>query len=159
MVSARGVESVAVLQFDNRTYRRDLEFRVTRAVAEELRARTSWRIESPSTADAVLKGTIRAADTTVLTETSDRKPIATRLRLVADVELIERSTGKVLRRYTAVERQDFTQGRFAESLEGSATDVIATSLAEAVVQGLERTIGDDEAPPPPNAPRRDLRTR
>ena len=154
LVVARGVSSVAVFQFDNQTYRRDLEFRLTRAVADEIRARTSWRIESPSAADAILKGTIRSADTGVLAEASDRTPIAQRLRIVADVELIERATGKVLRRFTAAGRQEYTPGRFGESLEGSATDVTVMSLAEDVVQGLERPIGGDEAVPPPNAPRR-----
>jgi hypothetical protein len=159
LVGERGVESVAIVQFDNRTYRRDLEFRVTRAVAEEIRARTTWRIESASSADALLRGTIRSADTGVLVEAPDRTPIASRLRVVADVELVERVTGRVLRRFTAFERQEYTEGRFGESLEGSAIDVVAMSLAQDVVQGLERPIGEPQGVPPPNAPQREFPRR
>ena len=159
LVSARGVSSIAVLQFDNKTYRRDLEVRVTRAVAEEIRARTSWRLESPSAADVILKGSIHSADTGVLAEASDRTPIAERFRVVADIELIERATGKVLRKFVTAERQEYTPQRFGETLEGSTTDVIAMSLAEDVVQGLEKPVGADDTIPPPNAPRRDLPKR
>jgi len=154
LVSQPGVSSIAVLQFDNATYRRDLEFRLTRAVAEEVRARTSWRIASPSTADALLRGTIRSAETRVLAESNDQTLIEERFRVVVDVELVERATGRVLRRYATFGRQEFTPGRYGETLAGSATDSIVTSLAQDVVQGLERPIGGGgtvplERPPPP----------
>lgn len=141
LIDHRRFESVAILQFDNRTFRRDLEFRVTRAVAEEVRARTRWRIATPSDADTWLRGTIRTADTAVLAEEADRTPIAQRYRVVVDVEWVEHATGRVLRRYAVTARQEFTEGRFGESLEGSTTDAVATALAKEVVEGLERPIG------------------
>ena len=153
LVSQPGVSSIAVLQFDNTTYRRDLEFRLTRAVAEEVRARTSWRIASPSTADALLRGTIRSADTHLLAEDKNDNPVVQRYRVTVDVELVERATGRVLRRYATVERQEFTPNRYGESLEGSATDTITTSLAEDIVQGLEKPIGAGGAVPLPRPPR------
>ncbi len=154
LVAQRGVSTIAVAQFDNQTYRRDLEFRLTRAVAEEVRARTSWRLESPATADAILKGTIRSAETGVLAQTSNATPIAQRFSVVVDVELIERASGRVLRRFTTSTRQEYTPNMFGETLEGSATDTVTTALAEDVVEGLERPIGGDEAIPPQKAPRR-----
>ena len=148
LVSEPCVSSVAVLQFDNKTYRRDLEFRLTRAVAEEVRARTSWRIASPRTADALLLGTIHNADTTVLAEDVDTAPIVQRLRMVVDARLVERASGRVLREWRVVDRTEYTEGRFGETLEGSAVDRISRQLAEQVVQGLETPIGAPDAIPP-----------
>lgn len=152
LVSQPGVSSIAVVQFENSTYRRDLEFRLTRAVAEEVRARTPWQIASPSTADALLRGTIRSAETRVLAEDGNKDPVAERYRILVDVELVERATGRVLRRYAAIERQEYTPNRYGESLEGSATDTIVTSLAEDIVQGLEKPIGGAESVPLPKPP-------
>jgi len=44
LVAEPGVSSIAVMQFDNQTYRRDIEMRLTQIVAQEVRARTPWRI-------------------------------------------------------------------------------------------------------------------
>jgi hypothetical protein len=147
LVEDCGVSTVAVLQFDNRTYRRDLEFRLTQAVAEEVRARTSWRIASPSSADALLSGTIRSAETTVLAEDVNSQPIIQRFRMIVEAKLVDRATGKVLRQWTIVDRTEYTQGRFQETLEGSATDKISRQLAEQIVQGLETPIGAPDALP------------
>jgi hypothetical protein len=148
LVSEPCVSTVAVLQFDNRTYRRDLEFRLTRAVAEEVRARTSWRIASPSSADALLSGTIHSADTTVLAEDVDSTPIVQRMRMVVDVKLVSRASGRVLREWRIVDRTEYTEGRFGETLDGSGVDRISRQLAEQVVQGLETPIGAPDAIPP-----------
>ena len=158
LIEERGISSIAIQQFDNATYRRDLEFRLTRALAEEVRARTSWRIETPARADAILRGTIRSAETRVLAEAADRTKIAERLRIAVDVELVERATGRVLRQYVVAARQEYTAGRFGETLEGSVTDVVATSLALEIVAGLERPIGGGESVPLPK-PARGTSTR
>ncbi len=92
-------------------------------------------------------GTIRSAETRVLGEDENENPVAERYRITVDVELVQRATGRVLRRYAVVERQEFTPNRYGESLEGSATDTIATSLAQDIVQGLERPIGRADAVP------------
>ena len=148
LVEEPSVSTVAVLQFDNKTFRRDLEFRLTRAVAEEVRARTSWRIASPSTADALLSGTIHSAETSILAEDVRSAPIVDRLRMVVDAKLVERCSGKVLRAWRVVDRTEYTPGRFQETLEGSAVDRISRQLAEQVVQGLESPIGVPDAIPP-----------
>ncbi len=164
LVAQPGVASVAVAQFDNQTYRRDLEFRLTKSVAEEVRARTPWRLLSPATADAVLSGTIRTAQSDVLAEDDDdaRTPIARRWRLEVECQLVERRTGKVLRAYTVAARQEFAPDRYGETEDGSATDTVLRSLAMQVVQGLERPVGFDEAVPPDRrklAPRTDTAPR
>jgi hypothetical protein len=147
-----GVQSIAVVQFENATYRRDLEFRLTQAVAEEVRARTPWRIATPATADVVLSGTIRSAETSVLAERDDGQSddkILERYRVEVDCRLLERATGRELRAWTSVARQEFSPHRPGESLEGSATDGVTRSLAQEIVQGLERPIGRPGSVPPP----------
>ena len=157
LVAAPGVASVAVLEFDNQTYRRDLEFRLTRSVAEEVRARTSWRIESPGRADALLSGTIRSTDVRVLELDTNVDPIIERFHMVVDAKLVDRATGRVLREWTVADREEFTPGRFQESLETTATDRLSRRLAEEIVNGMRRPIGDPEAAPP-YEPKRARRT-
>lgn len=149
LVSEPGVASVAVLAFDNQTFRRDLEQRLTKAVAEEVRARTPWRLLSPSTADALLSGTIRLAQSDVLAEDDDplRTAIARRWRFEVDCRLVHRSTGRVLRTYTVTSRTEFAPGRFGETEDASATDAAMRALAASVVFGLERPVGGDDAAP------------
>jgi hypothetical protein len=154
LTRVEGVRTLAVVQFENDTYRRDLEFRLTQAVAQEVRARTSFRIASPGSADAVLTGTIRAAETNLLIEERDTGlPIEQRFRWVVDARLVDRRTGKTLREWRVVDRAEWTEGRFRESLDASATDLLVRLLAAQVVQGLERPIGSPETvPPAPIAP-------
>jgi Lipopolysaccharide-assembly len=156
LTHVEGVRTIAVAQFDNATYRRDLEFRLTQAVAQEVRARTSFRIASPESADAVLTGTIRSAETTLLIEERDTdEPIEQRFRWVVDARLVDRRTGNVIREWRAVDRAEWTEGRFGETLDAYATDVLARLLAEQVVQGLERPVGSaDTVPPTPIPPRK-----
>jgi hypothetical protein len=141
LVEVSGVSTVAVMQFDNETFRRDLEFRLTQAVAEEVRARTSWRIASERTADVLLAGTVRSAETRVLAEDPDTSdPVLDRLTVVVDARLVDRRTGRVLREWRAVASDEFARDRFGESLEGSAIDVATRRLAQDVVRGLERPL-------------------
>lgn len=152
LVDVPGVRTVAVLQFENDTYRRDLEFRLTRALAEEVRARTSWRIASPGSADALLTGTIRSAEVRTLAEDRDSTPISKRFRLVVDAKLVDRVTGRVITLVSSTESQEFAETYFGESLEGSATDTVMQSLAEAIVAGFERPIGTPDRVPAPDQP-------
>ncbi len=56
-----GVRSVAVLLFENRTYSKGLEARLTEAVIKEIQRSTPWVVTSPASADTVLTGTITNA--------------------------------------------------------------------------------------------------
>lgn len=154
LVSIPGVRTVAVMQFDNKTYYRDLEMRITRAVAEEVRARTPWTIDSPKSADVLLAGEVRTAEQRVLVEDDNEDELAKRFRVVVDCRLIERSSGRVLRTWSVTAREEFGPNKYGETLNTSVTDTIARSLAQEVVQGLETPIGDPNAAPPPFKPRK-----
>ena len=106
LVAEPGISSVAVLQFDSQSYRRDLEMRLTQMVALEVRSRTPWKIESPARADALLSGTIRSAETRVLAQDRQYNPTEERFRWVVDCKLVERCSGRVLRNWTVTRRQE-----------------------------------------------------
>jgi hypothetical protein len=129
--------TISVLPFENLGFRRDLELRLTQAVATELRARTSLALTTADRADLVLSGSM-TADEAVISQTPEREKLQQRLRGTLHVVVTDRRTGRVVRQYDAYAAEEFTPGRFGESLEGSATDEWTRRVAERVVQGLER---------------------
>jgi hypothetical protein len=129
--------TIAVTTFQNEGYRRDLELRLTQAVIQEVRARTDYAIGSPSHADVVLSGTMRAGES-VITQDADDNVIQKRLYGSLDVTLTERATGRVIKAWTVGAQSEFAPDRHGETLEGSATDDWVRRLAERVVQGFER---------------------
>ncbi|MCC7139937.1 MAG: hypothetical protein IT460_16060 [Planctomycetes bacterium] len=150
LVEAPGVQTVAVAQFDNRTYRRDLEQRFTKILAEEVRARTPWRVASVGSADAVLEGAIEDAEAPILSEEDDqaRTPIAQRYRVRVKGQLTDRRTGRVIRSFDVTSFEAFAPGSYGETEDASATDTVLGSAARSVVHALERPIGDPARTPP-----------
>lgn len=132
-----GARTIAVRTFENQGFRRDLELRLTQAVVEEIRARSSYAIGSLAGADLVLSG-VMTAEESVVTQDADRNAVQKRLGGTLDVVITDRRTGAVVKRYRASASTEFTPDLRGESLEGSATDEWARRIAERVVQGFER---------------------
>lgn len=66
------VRTIAIPMFENNTFRRGLEMRLTKLVAREIERRTPYRVTSSSRADAVLRGTlVRVDESTLMEETED----------------------------------------------------------------------------------------
>jgi len=129
--------SVAVLPFENLTYRRGLEMRLTRLIGDELRGRAPAAASSPDRADWHLDGRILRANEQILSE--DRQDDVRESSFVVTVEVVlkDRATEKVLRTYSFTERAPFSprSGRVA-TLE-SAQDETLRDLAERIVYWLE----------------------
>jgi hypothetical protein len=132
-----GATTIAIAPIENQTFRRDLELRLTQAVAHELRARTSFALTTPDRADVVLTATMHAGEGVVLQD-EDRTSILQRLTGAVSVTVTDRRRGCVLRTYVVHAMEEFTPGVAGESLEGSATDEWTRRIAEQIVQGLER---------------------
>jgi hypothetical protein len=130
-----GTRTVAVMTFDNRGFYRDLELRLSQAVADEVRARSHYAIGSAGSADVLVSGSM-VADESVVTLDDDDTVLQKRLGGRVDVTLSDRS-GRVLKRYTVRTNVEFTPDRYGQSLEGSATDEWVRRIAEKVVQGFE----------------------
>ena len=85
------IKVIAVLPFENRTQRPEIEQRVTEEVARELTRRGRYRIVTVATsADAVLEGAITAYSTTPVQFTSTGR--ATRVEAVVRIQSTLRDT-------------------------------------------------------------------
>jgi len=129
--------TIAVLPFENRGFRRDLELRLTEQVLDQIRARTSYGIAWPGKADYVLSGWMNASENVAL-QREDREVVQSQYRAHAHVVLTDRRSGRVVREYDVEAVTEFTPDSGGETLLGSATQEVLRRLAIRVVQGLER---------------------
>jgi hypothetical protein len=129
--------TIAVVPFENTGFRRDLELRLSRAVAQELRARTSFAQTTPQTADLLVTGSMAAEETPIALD-EDGDVIQKRLDGWLDVRIIERASGRVLRQARVRALEEVRPGTGVESIDGSGSDELVRQLAERVVQLLER---------------------
>ena len=127
--------TIAIRPVTNRGFRRDLELRLAQAVADEVRARTSYALATPATADLILE-TQMSADEEVLVQGEEREPIQKLLEGSVDVRIIDRQ-GRILRGDRLNAQAEYLLDRFGESLDGSATDEWARRMAIRIVQFLE----------------------
>jgi len=128
--------TIAVIPFTSPGYRRDVDLRLTQAVVEEIRARTSFAFASPATADLLLKGTMNVGES-VLLQRGNRTPIEERLQGSLSVVVTDRRTGRELKAYEAYDTVDFTPNRLGETLESTGYETWTRRVAVRVVQGLE----------------------
>jgi len=128
---------VAVLPFDNETFRRDLEIRLTRLVADEIRARSPDSPGTPEEADWLLTGTIVSADERVLSEDRDDLVRESSFVIAVRVEVRERASDKLIRTYPLEEQEPFSSraGRIATVQQ--AQEQALRDLAEKIAYRLE----------------------
>lgn len=65
------VRTIAIATFENRTFLREVEQDLARALVIEVQKRTPYRISTPSAADTILQGTVVAVDRNQLSRRSD----------------------------------------------------------------------------------------
>ncbi len=128
--------TIAVIPFQSPGFRRDLDLRLTQAVVDEIRSRTSYGLGAATSADLILSG-VMTADETVTLQRADRQIVQKRLQGALDVTITDRRSGRVLKTYRAYDTVTFTPGRQGETLEGSAYTDWVGRVALRVVQGLE----------------------
>lgn len=128
---------VAVIPFDNTTFRRGLEMGLTRAVDDELRARGPHAPSSPSEADWLLKGTIVRADERIYSQDNDGNVRESSIVIDVEVTLEDRAAEKVIQTYLMTDRVPFSDraGRIA-TLQEAETEALR-ELAERIVDWLE----------------------
>ncbi len=134
-----GARTIAVLPFENTGFRRDLELRLSAAVARELRARTSLAPATAASADLLLTGRMGAEEVPTILDEAGRV-VQQRLAGWLEVRVVERATGRVVREERLGGFEEFRPGTYGESLEGSGTDEWVRRLAERVAQVLERPL-------------------
>ena len=128
---------VAVLPFDNQSFRRGLEMRLTRLVDDELRARSPGSPAPEAEADWVLRGDIIRADERIISEGKDDTVREATFVVSVRITIEERATQKVLGTYSLTEQEPFSSraGRI-RNLE-QASEQVLRDLAEQIVYRLE----------------------
>ena len=130
------VRSVYVPIFDNRTFRRGLEFDLTEAVKNEILLKTDLTIAPKHKADTILIGEIVDFREHVLVENENDEPTETQVEIIVDLIWKDRRTGRVLRNVKGLrETAEFIVAR-RETL-GTATDESFRYVAERIVEALE----------------------
>jgi hypothetical protein len=129
--------TIAVPVFANETRRRDLEYEVTRAVVEEIQARTHLRVVAQGDEpDLVLVGRLRDVDEETLSRRENQRIREGAYFLAADVDVTDRRTGEaVVKDRKVVERESYVPG-LGEDVRTARAEA-TRALAERVVRTLE----------------------
>ncbi len=90
----QNVRSVYIKIFDNETFRRDLEFDLTKAIKEEILLRTKLRIVDKKHADSILFGVIKAISESVLIESPDAVVIESSVSVTVHFSWVVQRTGR-----------------------------------------------------------------
>lgn len=129
--------TIAVPVFSNETRRRDLEVEVTRAVVEEIQARTHLRVVPEGAGpDLVLRGRLRDVDEETLSRRENQRIREGAYFLAAEIDVTDRKSGEALvKDRKVVERESYVPGlgEDVRTARGEAT----RALAERVVRTLE----------------------
>lgn len=129
--------TIGVPVFDNTTRRRDLEWELTRAVVEELQARSHLRVVDPADGpDLLLQGRLVMVDEDVLSRRSRQRIRESSVRLGAEISVTEAATGSVVvDRRRVYERESFVPVK-GEDVR-TAREEGMRALAERIVRELE----------------------
>ena len=129
--------TIAVPVFENETRRHDLQFEVTRAVVEELNARTHLTVVSDaSSADLVLSGRLVDVDEDTISRRNKQRPRDAVVFVSAEIEVKETASGEsVVSPRRVTERENYSY-LVQEDLRTSREEAVR-ALAERVVRQLE----------------------
>ncbi len=134
-LNIRNVNSIYIPIFDNTTFRRGIEFDLTKAVKEEVMSKTNLRIVNKDDADTILYGTIKDFKEGVLTQDFTDNIVESRVILFADIKLINKRTDRTLiDKRNISQTTEFIVNR-GETLD-SATEEGVVDLAETIVNLL-----------------------
>lgn len=98
------VRTVATPIFENRTFYREMEFRLTEALVKEIEQTTPYKVTGEGAADTIITGTILAVNQRLLSRQLDTG-VAQEVQVIvtASFEWKDLRTGKVLRKRSRVE--------------------------------------------------------
>ncbi|HHT9134835.1 MAG TPA: LPS assembly lipoprotein LptE [Candidatus Avalokitesvara rifleensis] len=82
--------------FDNDTFRRDLEYDLTKAIKEEILFRTQLKIVDEKHADTILTGILKDVQENVLIENPDAVTIESRVNVFVQFSWLDQRTGRIL---------------------------------------------------------------
>ena len=92
----QNVQSVYVPIFDNDTFRRDLEYDLTKAIKEEILFGTQLKIVDEKHADTILTGILKDVQENVLIENPDAVTVESRVNVFVQFSWLDQRTGRIL---------------------------------------------------------------
>lgn len=98
----QNVRSIYVPIFDNKTFRRGLEFELTKAVKEEILFKTRLKLEDKDRAETVLLGRITDIKERVLIENPDAEVVESSVTIHVQFSLEDQRTGRTIIKNTDV---------------------------------------------------------
>jgi len=133
---SRKINSIYIPVFDNITFRRGLEFELTKAVKDEIMSKTNLRIVQKDNADTILTGKIMKVTEGILTQDIADNIIESRLTIYVDIKLEDRRTGRVLISENDLKNSAEFIVKRGETINSAAEESLA-ALAKVIVYHLE----------------------
>ena len=133
-----GVRTVCIEMFDNTTFRRDLEYELTDALAKRIESETPYKIiHDKNRADTVINGRIISIGESVLTyERATGRPLEKQADVVAVFSWKNLRTGEFITENKKVSAVA-TFSQFQEQGFDYASKVAANRLAERIVEQMQ----------------------
>ena len=132
---SRDISSIHIPIFENDTFRRGIEFDLTKAVKNEVMSKTNLRIASKDYADTILHGTVKEFKEGIITHGFRDSVVEARMTLFVDIQLVDRRTDRVLVHEKGISQASEYIVRRGETLE-SATGEGIVRMAETIVDHL-----------------------
>lgn len=141
----RDIDTVHVPIFENRSFRRGIEFQLTEAVHKEIQKQTGYRLTKSPSADTRLTGRIVRIDKRVLGESNDDSPRDLQFEIALEVTWVDlRHNRKLIDRRTIDLQPEtitlLTHSSFTPETGGSkatARQRAVDNLARQVVQMMQ----------------------
>ena len=128
--------SVYVPIWENHTFRRGLEFRLTELVQKEVERKTHLKLTTEDRADTKLSGEIVGFEQRVLTEDLQDRPVETQVRVAVNFRWEDQRTGQTILREVGLSQTGEALPGRGETPEGAAATEALEDLAEQIVEKL-----------------------
>jgi hypothetical protein len=133
---SRKINSIYIPVFENNTFRRGLEFELTKAVKDEIMSKTNLRIVQKDNADTILTGKILKVTEGILTQDITDNIVESRLTIYVNIKLEDRRTGRVLISESNLKNSAEFIVKRGETIDSAAEEGLL-ALAKVIVYHLE----------------------
>ncbi len=129
--TVQGVRTVHVPIFKSDSFRRNVDYMLTEAIQDEIKARGAYRLADEATADTVLTGRIVDIRKNALSENRFDDVREFQLMLGAEVKWVDRRSGRILQERVFPIGQEMAQHSSAVSFAPEVGQSFATAQQEA----------------------------
>ncbi|MHC4182436.1 MAG: LptE family protein [Planctomycetota bacterium] len=134
---SRDISSIHIPIFENDTFRRGVEFDLTKAVKDEIMSKTNLRIASKDSADTILHGTVKKVTERIITQGFRDSVVEAEMALLVEIRLVDRRTDRTLVHEKGVNQTTGYIVRRGETLESASAEGVV-DLAETIVNLLAK---------------------